>query len=165
MNMIMHGVLKNSFALLQAEGEMHRSTQLLWLYPIHPPQHYSVHPLPLFSTVKPKLVFLPEQPFNQNPSCLCYHSKVTHPVSSSYPVKVILQHRDLHGLRFQHVLGQRKMGARARTYECMWKSCIMDDSRLQLGEGGVAGAITRACPWAMDLSYESSPGGDGKQRK
>lgn len=124
-----------------------------------------VHPLPLFSTVKPKLVFLPEQPFNQNLPCLCYHSKVTHPVSSSYPVKVILQHRDLHGLHFQHVLGQRRMGARARTYECMWKSCIMDDSRLQLGEGGVAGAITRACPWAMDLSYESSPGGDGKQRK
>lgn len=108
------------------------------------------------SPAKFKLVFHLLQPLikvDLSVSRLCYHSKVTHSIISSLiqsnlpfynPIPMDTASNTSWGK-------QRRMCVRVRVYLCVYGGVVT------LWMTSFRGAINRACPWAVDLSYESSP--------
>lgn len=106
----------------------------------------------LFSSpLNPSLFFTPNLSLiklNLSVSCLSWHSKVTHSIISPfYPVKFTFLHLHPDGLRFQYVLGRTEDDVCASASVCQRVATLWMTS--------FRGAIKRACPWAVELSFES----------
>lgn len=108
------------------------------------------------SPAKPKLVFHLLQPLiklSLSVSQLCYHSKVTHSIISSLiqsnlPFYTPVPTDPASNMSWGK---QRRMCVHVWVYLCVYGRVVT------LWMTSFRGAINRACPWAVDLSYESSP--------